>query len=649
MSGCTCLYRRASGIYAVRLVVPARLRELVGRGEVHVSTGVRDANAAKLAASRILSYWRERFMQLDGKGAGHAGSWSVLAGDGALPILDAAQLLGISPGVLLSELAADRGYVYVQAQNWRGWHVPDIDDIERDHDGSFILNDVERKGDVRLYSGVLRCHGSAAAYGGLIAEGRVTESLFLFPGTAAFFAEPEQEIRLAACMVTKPAVSRIRERLGIHAPATQQTPAVAPLKGDSTEVTEPPLLGPAKYAGMRFSALFELYRNHRSWGEDQTRRMSTEAGLFIELMDDPVLGSIDVAMIHKFAERLSQLPSDVYQAKRRWGVQSLRDLVEVSRREGLQGKAQKTVRGHVGRIAEVLNFADDKGMMHGNPATGFEREWGIGGKARPQDEREAFTNSELQSIFSQQWFSDGAGVFSESGNWTNWRPFYFWMPLLGLTSGGRLNELAQLYLDDIRQSEEDSAVWYLDFNLNQPDKLDADMEDPAVSDKSLKTVNAVRVVPIHEAVIQAGLIDYVAELRKAGHVRLFPELSRDRVKGYGKPAGSWFNERFLGRKLGLERNGRKTFHSLRHNFITALERLDLTERVMAQLAGHERGKTQSATRYAKDRSAAELKPTIDRLVFPRVVEISRFDIDAGMKALTIATRYKKAVAHRRAV
>ena len=65
MSGHSCLYRRSSGVYAVRIVVPKRLRELVGRGEIHTSTGLRDWNAAKLAALRIQIHWRELLMALD--------------------------------------------------------------------------------------------------------------------------------------------------------------------------------------------------------------------------------------------------------------------------------------------------------------------------------------------------------------------------------------------------------------------------------------------------------------------------------------------------------------------------------------------------------------------------------------------------------
>lgn len=64
MSGNICLYRRTSGIYAVRLVVPSNLRGPIGRGEICSSIGLRDMNAAKFFSSRVFHHWGERFMEL---------------------------------------------------------------------------------------------------------------------------------------------------------------------------------------------------------------------------------------------------------------------------------------------------------------------------------------------------------------------------------------------------------------------------------------------------------------------------------------------------------------------------------------------------------------------------------------------------------
>lgn len=556
MSGVSCMYRRPSGIYAVRLVVPARLKSCVGRGEIHVSTGLRDWNAAKLAALKIQFQWREKLMALDVDKLATASP--LLHGEGLISICEAAKAIGLSNGSLLAELRNERAELFTQAQHWDGWFVADLDCIERDFDGAFVLNDVELSGIQQVLSGVVRAFDSAVSIAALMTNSTATGSVFRLSGNGAFWTAQDVAIHLSGWMAGKTAIERIRSRLAGAISPKLKKPASGPAKAVSEGVVVMDAIT-AKHGHKRFSELFCLYRNHRKWGMDQSRRMETEAGLFVELMDDPQLSSIEVETIHEYARRLSRLPNDIYQSRRRFRVSSLNELMEISERERLPRKKQNTVKGHVGRIAEILNYVADKGMMHANPASGFQREWGVSKKARPQDEREIFTPDELNQIFKQEWFLKGAGVFTEVKGSTNWRPHYFWLPLLALTSGGRLNELAQLYLDDVRQSENDSSVWYLDFNLNQPDKIDADEADEWESDKSLKTVNAIRVVPLHEVVIHAGLPEYVAALRKAGHARLFPELKRDDVKGYGKPAGSWFNERFLGRQLGIERNGKKPF------------------------------------------------------------------------------------------
>lgn len=629
MPGVSCLYRRTSGIYAVRLAVPVRLRQSLDRGEIHVSTGLRDWNAAKLAALKIQFHWRERFMALDIEKLATASP--LLHGDGLISIREAAKTIGLTEDSLLSELLNERAELYTQAQHWPGWSVADIDTIERDFDGTFILNDVEAQGVQLALSGAVRAFNPSATISALLSEGNAIESIFRLSDRKGFWPSSDVEVSLAAWMAQKSTVERVRVRLASHIPPAHSKPAAAPA------IPAPAVLtiaesSTAKHGRKKFSELFELYGRHSNWGEDQRRRMTTETSLFIELMNDPTLASIELETIHTYAELLSRLPRDIYQSRRRFNIKSLLDLKKIAQQQSLPLKSKQTVKGHVGRVGEVLNFAVRKGMMPANPASGFQREWSIGKKARAQDERDEFTPEELTLIFSNATLKPGL---------RHWRPHYFWLPLLALVTGGRLNELSQLYLDDICQSKDDASVWYLDFNLNQPDKIDA--ADDETSDKSLKTVNSIRIVPLHESVIKAGLPEYVAALRMAGESRLFPELKRDRVKGYGKPAGSWFNGRFLGDRLGIERNNRKTFHSLRHNFATAVERLNLPERVMAQLLGHERGHTQGGTRYAKDRNAVELKPIIDRLVFPSLSSVSVFDVVAAKKALKVAKQFKASI------
>lgn len=564
----------------------------------------------------------------------------LLLGEGLIPIEEAARAIGLTSGSLLSEMRNTRTPIYVQAQAWQGWQVPDLATIERDYDGSgFVLNDVETEGHKHTISGTVCIYDSAASIANLIAHGKTSEYTFRLSGDAGFFCDEEQTITVAACFTQKNAVERIRIGLaGLARPVpppalTAPMVPVAPSPPSESAPLDPIT---AKHGKKRFSELFDLYKADRSWKAVQAKRMETETALFKELMSDPELGCIDKAMILKFAELLAKLPPDTYLYKRRYKTNSLHELIAIAEKNGLPLKSETTVKGHIGRLSEVLGYGEANRMLTFNPAADFKR----GSRRemhRAQDERHVFSPEELDLIFSQDWFKDGAGNFTEKGDWTLWKPLYYWLPLLGLLTGGRLNELSQLYLDDVKQSDTDKDVWYIDFNMVQSGKFE---------DKSLKTVNAIRIVPIHQTLIRLGLLKYIATLRKAGHDRLFPELKWDGMKGYSKAAGAWFNERFLGGQLKIERDGKRTFHSLRHCFITTLERLDTPHRVVDQLVGHVRGKTQSMSRYAKDRNATELQPLINNLVFPCLSDIVPFNTHAGLKALKCSDRLKASVARR---
>ncbi len=586
----------------------------------------------------------------------------LIDGAGMIPVVDAARTIGMPPELLANELLNDGAQVFMHLHGQSCWRVPVLNDLDRDFGGEFIWNEVEAYREQTLHTGLVRFLDPRATLQQVITAGESQEGVFRDGKLAGVFLEDPIAVDLARCIVLKTAVTKVRARLVASlspaptvalpapsiissAPTALTVPSPSATVGDVPTVfptsTEPAVIVSdpitAKHGKKRFSQLFEFYKRSRTWSEGQIRRMTTEAGFFSDLMGDPELGEIELETIDQYASRLAQLPSNIYRARQRFGMDtSIDELIHIAEREGLDLKNETTVKNHIGRLSEILGFGARKHMLRFNPASDYKRRDGRFNVPRAQDERHAFTSHELSLIFAQDWFTTGTSSFTRTG-WTKWRPHYYWLPLLGLFTGGRINELSQLYLVDIVQSE--AGQWFLDFNLMGADKVDE-------SDKSLKTANARRVVPLHNRLVQLGLPEYVQALRKAGHTRLFPELKRDAVKGYGKPASSWFNERFLGRTLGIERNGMKTFHSFRHTFLTATERQGIPERVMAQLAGHQRGDTESYTRYAKDRDADQLAPVINGLAFPETDGIAPFIASDGIRAIRCAERQKDSVRRR---
>lgn len=146
--------------------------------------------------------------------------------------------------------------------------------------------------------------------------------------------------------------------------------------------------------------------------------------------------------------------------------------------------------------------------------------------------------------------------------------YAYWLMPLGLLTGARLGELCQLYLKD-----------FVEHNGVQCIEISDEEEGQRV-----KNQNAKRLVPIHEKLIELGLLRYVAALRGAGQERLFPELSHRR-DGFAHAASNWF-QRYK-KRCGIEGKHTKVFHSFRHTFISALLDDDVPEHAVAQIVGHE--------------------------------------------------------------
>ena len=60
---------------------------------------------------------------------------------------------------------------------------------------------------------------------------------------------------------------------------------------------------------------------------------------------------------------------------------------------------------------------------------------------------------------------------------------HFWIPLIGLYTGMRLEEIAQIYVSDVRKAK---GVWCIDVNEDKPDK-------------HVKT--GARLVPLHPVLV----------------------------------------------------------------------------------------------------------------------------------------------------
>ena len=201
----------------------------------------------------------------------------------------------------------------------------------------------------------------------------------------------------------------------------------------------------------------------------------------------------------------------------------------------------------------MLNWAVKEEMLDRNPAQGLR----VPDPTRRRDKRRPFSTAQLQAIFTAPLYvgcqDDGHGYAKLGPN----RPknARFWIPLVGLFCGLRLNEICQLDAADIRVVDDITCF-----------AITASAET-GETDKRLKTSSSERLIPIHPELLALGFMAFVTRRRQQGEVKLFAEVGMG-ATGYRSTTFSpWFT-RFT-EKAGA-RAPRTCFHSFRHVFRDAL-------------------------------------------------------------------------------
>lgn len=217
-------------------------------------------------------------------------------------------------------------------------------------------------------------------------------------------------------------------------------------------------------------------------------------------------------------------------------------------------------------------------------------------KERIAEHYQRFTHSEVATIFGD--------LFNQQT-----LPNNFFIPLLGLYTGARLEELAQLELDDIVQKE---GVYCIHIN--------------EYKDKNIKNQTSARFIPLHQRVLELGFIDYVNEIKQHqfSSTKIFPHLHKTK-NGYGKTTGDTFAK--LLDKLGITEKY-KVFHSFRHTFNDELKEIYIDEHIRSKLTGHSYSSV-NANVYTQEYRMQALQSTVNKLCFD-TSKLTPFKVDIDL-------------------
>lgn len=303
--------------------------------------------------------------------------------------------------------------------------------------------------------------------------------------------------------------------------------------------------------------------NAKGWRGQTLAQNETTFAMFKECCGDKPMKAYTRQDTAKFYDLLRALPK-LYAKAKRWRDLPLPEIVEQSKSDNIKRLTMKTVKRHFSALGGLFTYAKKRGQCENNPAHDFDFPTKGVGKS---SERELWTSDMLQKLFASPVWRGCHPYFRSKEGSKIIRDEKFWLPLLGLYHGNRLEEFAQLRREDIREQE---GIPYFDIT-------DAD-------GRQLKNQQSKRRVPIHPELLRMGFMSYVADLPKEPSAPVFPEL---RPGGNDKKLGFHFTKWWstYRRAIKVYREG-VDYHSFRHGVTTKLSSTSVPHHLVDELTGH---------------------------------------------------------------
>ena len=233
-------------------------------------------------------------------------------------------------------------------------------------------------------------------------------------------------------------------------------------------------------------------------------------------------------------------------------------------------KAKQTpanTNSYLTNLSTLLNYAAVNLLIKSNPARGIK----VQVSKRAKEKRRPWTMTELNKLLAGPVHAKGQRPKGGAGEAA------YWLPLLGLFTGARLEELAQMRPEDVREASYTDAegkhvrAWVLDI---------ADHGEG----QEVKTASSRRTVPAHAELVRLGFIDFAQAAK--GRARLFHELRPDTMGAEAGNWGKWFGK--YKRAQGVT-DAKVVFHSLRHTWKALAREAGIPEDVSDAITGHRGG------------------------------------------------------------
>ena len=312
-----------------------------------------------------------------------------------------------------------------------------------------------------------------------------------------------------------------------------------------------------KFYGAMCTVLKKTGKCQSGWVTERARKERKAAlDVLLELTGDIPLSSIDRQVIENAWNDLQTLPPN-WKKSPKWrdiplpqilkkqseALQKFNEKNEklskserefLNQDEYVKFLSESTANNYAWNWSALFDWSSKQEYISRNHAEGLQLK-----RDKTRTTRKSYQLVQLRKIFESEHFS----------NRTADDPAKYWIPLLLLYTGARLNEMSQLVVDDIVSIDDiwSIKIWDDEFDRQQ-----------------LKNQQSRRIIPIHSKLIELGFVEYAQAIKQRKGRKLFPSLDTGGEK-HSKYIGNWWG-RFL-KVVGVKENGIDA-HSFRHTAVT---------------------------------------------------------------------------------
>lgn len=215
-----------------------------------------------------------------------------------------------------------------------------------------------------------------------------------------------------------------------------------------------PEIAPFAPAALTLAEISERYLNDPTsarTGKSEMIYRTTYATILGIVGSDAPAASINRETCREVLEVLRCLPPN---AKKRWPGMSPREVADMATAQGIAPMSVANVNEYMNKLSTLFNWAVKEEMLPRNPARGLKIADGMAAR----EKRRPFSVQQLQRIFDAPIYRgcvDDERGYAVMGKEKPKRS-RFWIPLIGLFAGMRLNEICQLHTADVRKLD---GIW----------------------------------------------------------------------------------------------------------------------------------------------------------------------------------------------